>query len=200
MNLNELKQEVIDLRTELTAQFSKYLELASMTYVLDFSEVWTDNVREDRAELFEESMREEIDELCRKHNAFVEDSKHVAFEAKDFFHIATDNLAYEDNLTLDQFVRYELTANYPDSILIDYIYKDDDSIESLIDELDAEGVLDDSRIDFELEQLREFVDLVKKTVVQLTTVKEEIAEINSSMTEFFSEFCESYEELKYRHI
>lgn len=45
MNLNELNQEVGNLRTKLNAQFSKYLELASMTYVLDFSEVWTDNVR-----------------------------------------------------------------------------------------------------------------------------------------------------------
>ena len=188
MNLNKLQQEVIDLRTELTAQFSKYLELASMTYVLDFSEVWTDNVREDRAELFEESMREEIDELCRKNDAFVEDSKHVAFEAKDFFHIATDNLTYEDDLTLEELVKYEITTNYPDSILIEHIYKDDDAIESLIDELDAEGVIDDDRIDFELEQLREFVDLVKKTVVQLTTVKDEIAEINSTMKTSFDEF------------
>lgn len=200
MNLNELNQEVIDLRKELDDQFNKYIELVNETYELDFSEIWTDRVREDRAELFEESMREEIDEFCRKHNAFVEDSKHVAFEAKDFFHIATDNLTYEDDLTLEELVRSEIVTNYPDSILIEHIYKDDDAIESLIDELDAEGMIDDDRIDFELEQLREFVDLVKKTVVQLTTVKEEIAEINSSMTEFFSEFCESYEELKYRHV
>lgn len=188
MNLNELQQEVIDLRTELTAQFSKYLELASMTHVLDFSEVWTDNVREDRAELFEESTREELDELCRKHNAFVEDSKHVAFEAKDFFHVYSDNLTYEDDLTLEELVKYAVTTDYPDSILIEHIYKDDDAIESLIDELDAEGVIDDDRIDFELEQLREFVDLVKKTVVQLTTVKDEIAEINSTMKTSFDEF------------
>jgi hypothetical protein len=200
MNLNELNQEVIDLRKELNDQFNKYIELVNETYELDFSEIWTDRVREDRAELFEESMREEIDELCRKHNAFVEDSKHVAFEAKDFLHIATDNLTYEDDLTLEELVKYEITTNYPDSILIEHIYKDDDALESLIDELDAEGMLDNSRIEFELEQVKELLDTVKKTVIQLTTVKEEIAEINSSMTEFFSEFCESYEELKYRHV
>ena len=145
-------------------------------------------------------MREEVDELCRKNDAFVEDSKHVAFEAKDFFHIATDNLMFEDDLTFETFVRDTASDEYPDSNLISYLYKDDDSIESLIDELDSEGMLDDSRIDFELEQIKELLDTVKKTVVQLTTVKEEIAEINSSMTEFFSEFCESYEELRWRHV
>lgn len=84
--------------------------------------------------------------------------------------------------------------------MIEYIYEDDDAIESLIDELDAEGMIDDDRIDFELEQLKEFVDLVKKTVVQLTTIKEEIAEINSTMESSFSEFCESYEDLRWRHV
>lgn len=133
-------------------------------------------------------MREEVDELCRKQNAFIEDSKHVAFEAKDFFHVYSDNLMFEDDLTLERFIKYAVTTDYPDSILIDYIYKDDDAIESLLDELDAEGMLDNDRIDFELEQLREFVDLVKKTVVQLTTVKDEIAEINSTMKTSFDEF------------
>lgn len=200
MNLTELKQTIFDLRKELNDQFNKYIELVNETYELDFSEIWTDRVREDRAELFMESTREEVDELCRKNDAFVEDSKHVAFEAKDFFHIATDNLTYEDDLTLEDLIRIEIVTNYPDSILIEHIYKDDDAIESLVDELDAEGMIDDSRIDFELDQLREFVDLVKKTVVQLTTVKDEIAEINSTMESSFSEFCESYEELKYRHF
>lgn len=199
MNLTEIKQTVFDLRNELNVQFKKYLELASKTYELDFSEVWTDNVREDRAELFEEHMREEVDELCRKNDAFVEDSKHVTLEATDFLHIATDNLTYGDDMTLEEFVREEVVTVYPDSVLIDHIYKDDEFISELIESLESDG-FSEADMQAELDQLREFVDLVKKTVIQLSTINEELAEINSMMRASFSEFCESYEELRWRYV
>ena len=199
MNLTEIKQSVFDLRNELNVQFKKYLELASKTYELDFSEVWTDNVREDRAELFEEHMREEVDELCRKNDAFVEDSKHVTLEATDFLHIATDNLTYGDDMTLEEFVREEVVTVYPDSVLIDHIYKDDEFISELIESLEFDG-FSGADMQAELDQLREFVDLVKKTVIQLSTINEELAEINSTMRASFSEFCESYEELRWRYV
>ena len=200
MNLNELKQEVIDLRNEMKTQVDKYLELVNENHVLDFSEIWTDGVREYLAELFVEDTSNELSETCLKNDAFIEDEKYVSLEASKFFHVYSDNLRFEDDLTFETFIRYTAADEYPDSNLIGYLYKDDDSIESLLDELDAEGVLDDSRIDFELEQIKELLDTVKKTVVQLTTVKDEIKELNSCMTEFFYEFCESYEELKYRHV
>ena len=197
MNLNELKQTLFDLRTEMKTQVDKYIELVNETHVLDFSEIWTDGVREDLAELFEENTG---NETCLKNDAFIEDEKYVSLEASKFFHVYSDNLRFEDDLTFETFIRDTAADEYPDSNFLSCLYKDDDSIESLIDELDAEDMLDNSRIEFELEQIEELLDTVKKTVVQLTTVKEEIAEINSSMTEFFSEFCESYEELKYRHV
>lgn len=199
MNLTEIKQTVFDLRNELNVQFKKYLELASKTYELDFSEVWTDNVREDRAELFEEHMREEVDELCRKNDAFVEDSKHVTLEATDFLHIATDNLTYGDDMTLEEFVREEVVTVYPDSVLIDHIYKDDEFISELIESLESDG-FSEADMQAELDQLEEFIDLVKKTVIQLSTINEELAEINSTMRASFSEFCESYEELRWRYV
>lgn len=200
MNLNELKQEVIDLRNEMKTKVDKYLELVNETHALDFSEIWTDGVREYLAELFMEDTSNELSETCLKNDAFIEDEKYVSLEASKFFHVHSDNLRFEDDLTFETFIRYTAADEYPDSNLISYLYKDDDAIESLLDELDAEGMLDGSRIDFELEQIKELLDTVKKTVVQLTTVKDEIKELNSCMTEFFSEFCESYEELKYRHV
>lgn len=200
MNLNELKQDAIDLRNEMKTKVDKYLELVNETHALDFSEIWTDGVREYLAELFMEDTSNELSETCLKNDAFIEDEKYVSLEASKFFHVYSDNLRFEDDLTFETFIRYTAADEYPDSNLINYLCKDDDSIESLIEELDAEGMLDNDRIDFELEQIKELLDTVKKTVAQLTTVKEEIAEINSSMTEFFSEFCESYEELKYRHV
>lgn len=200
MNLNELNQEVIDLRNEMKTQVDKYLELVNETHALDFSEIWTDRVREYLAELFMEDTSNELSETCLKNDAFIEDEKYVSLEASKFFHVYSDNLRFEDDLTFETFIRDTAADEYPDSNLLSCLYKDDDAIESLIDELDAEGMLDNSRIDFELEQIKELLDTVKKTVVQLTTVKDEIKELNSCMTEFFSEFCESYEELKYRHI
>ena len=200
MNLNELKQTLFDLRTEMKTQVDKYIELVNETHVLDFSEIWTDGVREDLAELFEESTSNELSETCLKNDAFIEDEKYVSLEASKFFHVYSDNLRFEDDLTFETFIRDTAADEYPDSNFLSCLYKDDDSIESLIDELDAEDMLDNSRIEFELEQIEELLDTVKKTVVQLTTVKDEIKELNSCMTEFFSEFCESYEELKYRHI
>lgn len=200
MNLNELKQTLFDLRTEMKTQVDKYIELVNETHVLDFSEIWTDGVREDLAELFEENTNNELSETCLKNDAFIEDEKYVSLEASKFFHVYSDNLRFEDDLTFETFIRDTAADEYPDSNFLSCLYKDDDSIESLIDELDAEDMLDNSRIEFELEQIEELLDTVKKTVVQLTTVKDEIKELNSCMTEFFYEFCESYEELKYRRI
>lgn len=66
MNLNELKQTLFDLRTEMKTQVDKYLELVNETHVLDFSEIWTDGVREYLAELFMEDTSNELSETCLK--------------------------------------------------------------------------------------------------------------------------------------
>lgn len=192
MNLNELKQEVIDLRNEMNEQFNKYVELIDREYVVDFSPIWTDRVREDRAEMFEEEIDLEIKELCESNDAFVESERYVSLEASKFLRIASDNLMYEDNLTLDRFVKHVVTSEYTDSILIDHLGKDDDFILALIDELQADDVLDDDRIESEIDQFRELVDTVKKTVSQLTTVNEGIEEINSKMKESFVNFCDNF--------
>ncbi len=192
MNLNELKQEVIDLRNEMNEQFAKYVELIDREYIVDFSPIWTDRVREDRAEMFEEEIDLEIEELCESNDAFVESERYVSLEASKFLSIASDNLMYEDNLTLDRFVKHVVTSEYTDSILIDYLGKDDDFILTLIDELQADDVLDDDRIESEIDQFRGLVDTVKKTVSQLMTVKEGIEEINSTMKESFVRFCDNF--------
>ena len=189
MDREQLKQTIIDLRHELKTNFDKYVEAVSTRYKLDYSDLWTDSVREDRLEWFIEQTESELDEFCFKHNAFVDDVTHEGIRASTSFNVYSDNLMYEDDLTLDMFLRYTVANEYQHSIMIDYLAKDDEYILNLIDELE----LDDATLRNELDQLSSLANTFKKTIDQLRAVRDDVDYTNANMKALFKEYCYSFD-------
>lgn len=181
MDREQLKQKIIDLRREIKTNFGKYVELVNEPLTIDFSQLDSldpDILDSENIEYFVEQINDSIQESANSNSTYLVEGQ---IRRDQPIYIASDNLMFGDNLTLETFLRYTVANEYQHSIMIDYLAKDDEYILNLIDELE----LDDAVLQNELDQLDTLTNVFKKTITQLQTVKDEIISINRDLLRLY---------------
>lgn len=188
MDREKLMDRVHDLQSRMKSAYTEVMKQVQETVRINFDSIEESSLLSstslDRIEEFVEDTSRTLDDSLARHNV----RKGRSFTDGSFY-LESELVSSDGEMTLSEYIKENVSRNYQDSLVIDSLGESDDFIMSLVDELEADYNLDESRLEQEFSDFEELIEDTLKAANDLRSAANEIDLINEDL---YHEFLTNY--------
>lgn len=188
MDREKLMDRVHDLQSRMKAAYTEVMKNVQETVRINFDSIEESSLLSstnlNRIEEFIEDTNRTLDDSLARHNT----TKGRRFSNGSFY-LASTIVEVDGEMTLSEYIKENVSRSYQDSLVIDSLGESDDFIMSLVDELEADYNLDESRLEQEFSDFEELIEDTRKAANDLRSAANEIDLINEDL---YHEFLTNY--------